>query len=210
MKLALGCSSNVLQVTKVVNRVLDLLQREGRLMESRRTTTDSDSSRPQTQTTRQRIINELVETERDYINHLENLQQFKKELEQNGVLPGDVIHDIFLNLDGLLEFQRRFQVRLEQQYSSEESTQQWGKLFSHYAEPFKVYVPFIANQTTCTRIISREWDKLRNAPISPELHGIVETQSVLLGFISKPFQRLTKYPMLLQVHSFTMQCFAVL
>ena len=146
---------------------------------------------------RQKIVNELIETERDYINHLENLQQFKKELEEHGALPGDAIHDIFLNLDALLEFQRRFQVRLEQQYSSVESVQQWGKVFWHYADGFGVYVPFIANQDTCQKTVSREWDKLKNATISQELHGIVETQSVLLGFLSKPFQRLTKYPMLL-------------
>ena len=142
-------------------------------------------------------MNELIETERDYINHLENLQQFKKELEEHGTLSGDAIHDIFLNLDALLEFQRRFQVRLEQQYSSVESAQQWGKVFWHYADGFGVYVPFIANQDTCQKTVSREWDKLKNATVSQELHGIVETQSVLLSFLSKPFQRLTKYPMLL-------------
>lgn len=146
---------------------------------------------------RQKIVNELIETERDYINHLENLQQFKKELEEHGALPGDAIHDIFLNLDALLEFQRRFQVRLEQQYSSVESAQQWGKVFWHYADGFGVYVPFIANQDTCQKTVSKEWDKLKVATISQELQGIVETQSVLLGFLSKPFQRLTKYPMLL-------------
>ena len=182
-----------------MNRVLDMLESRGLLMERKPSAPDSVSSRPQTQTTRQRIVNELVETERDYINHLENLQHFKKELEHNGVLAGDVIHDIFLNLDGLLEFQRRFQVRLEQQYSSPESLQQWGKLFSHYADPFKVYIPFIANQDTCVKTLGREWEKLKAAPIPAELHGIVETQSVLLSFVTKPFQRLTKYPMLLHV-----------
>ena len=180
-----------------MNRVLDLLQSRGMLMARKRSTTDSNGGRPQTQTIRQKIVNELIETERDYINHLENLQQFKKELEEHGTLPGDAIHDIFLNLDALLEFQRRFQVRLEQQYSSTEAAQQWGKVFWHYADGFGVYVPFIANQDTCQKTISREWDKLKNATISQELHGIVETQSVLLSFLSKPFQRLTKYPMLL-------------
>ena len=166
-------------------------------MARKRSTTDSNGGRPQTQTIRQKIVNELIETERDYINHLENLQLFKKELEEHGTLPGDAIHDVFLNLDALLEFQRRFQVRLEQQYSSPEAAQQWGKVFWHYAEGFGVYVPFIANQDTCQKTVSKEWDKLKNATISQELHGIVETQSVLLSFLSKPFQRLTKYPMLL-------------
>lgn len=186
-------------MTKVVNRVLDILQKQGCLIARKRSTTSYDPSRPQTQTIKQKIVSELIDTERDYINHLENLQQFKKELEQNGALSGDAIHDIFLNLDSLLEFQRRFQVRLEQQFSSPEATQQWGKVFYHYYDGFMVYVAFIANQQQCQKTVSREWDKLKNATISPELHGIVETQSVLLGFLSKPFQRLTKYPMLLDV-----------
>lgn len=192
-------TTGFVKVTKVVNRVLDLLAERDLLLERKRSAVDPDAARPVTQTLRQKIISELIDTERDYINHLENLQQFKNELEQSGTITGDVIHSIFLNLDGILEFQRRFQVRLEQQYNSPEDAQQWGKLFWHYAEPFEVYVPFIANQENSTRTVSREWDKLQAVPISAELHGIVETQSILLSFLSKPFQRLTKYPMLLDV-----------
>jgi cell division control protein 24 len=77
--------------------------------------------------------------------------------------------------------------------------QNWGHLFVQYQDHFKVYEPFIANQQRCNDVVSREWDKIRAAPLSPAFQGMVETQSVLGAFLLKPFQRLTKYPMLLNV-----------
>ena len=59
-------------------------------------------------TQREHIIDELVKTERTYVQHLELLQEFKKLVEEKGVISGDQVHDIFLNLNALLDFQRRF------------------------------------------------------------------------------------------------------
>lgn len=186
-------------MTKVVNRVLDLLEKRGLLLQREPETADVAVDQPLILTLRQKIVDEIITTERDYVQHLENLQQFKNELEENGALAGDAVHDIFLNLNALLDFQRRFLIRVEQQNNLPESQQNWGKLLFHYKESFRVYEPFIANQERCHKTVAKEWDKLKKAAISPNLQGIVETQSVLLGFLSKPFQRLTKYPMLLQV-----------
>ena len=54
------------------------------------------------------ILRELVETERQYVHHLQNLQALKRELEEVGTLGGDAIHNIFLNLNNLLDFAQRF------------------------------------------------------------------------------------------------------
>jgi hypothetical protein len=54
---------------------------------------------------REYIIEELVKTERTYVQHLELLQEFKKLVEEKGIISGDQIHDIFLNLNALLDFQ---------------------------------------------------------------------------------------------------------
>ena len=148
---------------------------------------------------RQHIIDELVRTERDYVQHLEYLQLFKNNVEQSGAIAGDAVHDVFLNLNALLDFQRRFLIRVEQQNSLPESEQNWGKLFSWYKDSFRVYEPFLANTTRCNTAVMKEWEKLKIAAIAPEVQGIVETPSVLLGFLIKPFQRLSKYPLLLEV-----------
>ena len=147
----------------------------------------------------EQVVDELVTTERDYVQHLETLQQFKNQIEQTGAIPGDVVHDIFLNLNALLDFQRRFLIRIEQQNSLDPALQNWGQLFVQYQEAFKVYEPFLANSDRCPKIVSREWDKIRAAPLSPSFRGMVESQTVLSSFLMKPFVRLTKYPLLLKV-----------
>lgn len=157
-------------------------------------------------THRQRIVEEFVKTERDYVNHLETLQQFKNQVEESGAIPGDTAHDIFLNLNALLDFQRRFLIRIEQQNSLSEAQQDWGKLIHHYKESFRVYEPFIANQSRCQQAVERQWDKLKKAPLSPDLKDLVETPATLSGFLLKPFQRLTKYPLLLEVSLVLFHC----
>ena len=189
-------------MTKVVNRVLDILSSKGLLLPEESAQTSVGGLGPSA-THRQRIIHEIVTTERDYVQHLEILQQFKNEVEESGAIAGDAVHDIFLNLNALLDFQRRFLIRIEQQNSLPEDQQNWGQLFIQYQDSFRVYEPFIANQTRCNDAVTKEWVKLKAAPLSEGLQGMVEIQSILTGFLMKPFQRLAKYPMLLSVCFFS-------
>lgn len=195
-----GDTSGFVKVTKVVNKVLSILDQRGLLIPSKSSYRGEDNNVvPQKLTHRQNIVKEIVTTERTYVQHLEILQQFKNEIEEAGAIPGDAIHDIFLNLNALLDFQRRFLIRIEQQNSLPETQQNWGQLFIQYKDSFRVYEPFIANQTRCNDTISREWGKLKEAHLSQSMKDIVTTQATLLGFLMKPFQRLSRYPMLLEV-----------
>lgn len=191
------------QVTKVVNRVLDILSQRGQLYEQESKSNDpEDGLKSEKYTQRQHIVGELVTTERDYVQHLESLQQFKKQVEEIGAIPGDAIHDIFLNLNALLDFQRRFLIRIEKQNSLPEAQQNWGRIFTLWNEPFRgVYEPFIANQQRCNETVIREWDKLRSSAQSELYQQMVENERVLLSFLLKPFQRLSKYPLLLDVRN---------
>ena len=186
-----------------------MLEEHGVLLHTEEPSVSNGDTEQQPRSHAQKIIDELVSTESDYVQHLETLQQFKNQLEESGAIPGDVIHDIFLNLNALLDFQRRFLIRIEQQYSLDTSAQNWGQLFVQYQESFRVYEPFIANQTRCNDTVTREWDKIKSAPLSPAFQGIVETKAVLGGFLMKPFTRLTKYPMLLKVRLTTQVCYHV-
>ena len=56
---------------------------------------------------RDHVVRELVDTERKYVQDLENLHELKKTIEQKGVIPGDVVHDIFLNINAILDFQTK-------------------------------------------------------------------------------------------------------
>jgi len=184
-------------VTRVVNRVLDTLADRGII--------DDDINDPSLdnvpggkRTHRQHVVEELVRTERTYVQHLELLQSFRKLVEEKGIITGDAVHDIFLNLNALLDFQRRFLIRVEQTNALPEDDQNWGKLFVLYKDAFKVYEPYIANQKRCEEVALREYEKLRETGGPPELRQMVESPTVLSSFLLKPFQRLAKYPLLLR------------
>ena len=133
------------------------------------------------------------------MQHLELLQDFKKLVEERGIVTGDAVHSIFLNLNALLDFQRRFLIRVEQTNAQPESEQNWGRLFVLYKEAFKVYEPYIANQKKCEETAMAEFEKLKETGGPPELRQMVESPTHLTSFLLKPFQRLAKYPLLLKV-----------
>ncbi|PWY87592.1 Rho guanyl nucleotide exchange factor [Aspergillus heteromorphus CBS 117.55] len=185
------------KVIKMVNLVLDILEMQGQLKRP-----SDDASRAPAQgtiklTKREHILKELLETERDYVHHLQNLQALKKELEETGALTGDASHQIFLNLNNLLDFAQRFLIRIEQHYALPEERQNWGELFIQHEDAFPQYEPFIANQMRCDEVCLRDWDKIHEAPRSKDLLQMVAQPATLNGFFVKPFQRLTKYPLML-------------
>lgn len=192
-------TTGFIKVIKMVNRVLDILEIQGQL--KRRSETSSVTSPRGTGklSKKDHILKELLETERDYVHHLQNLQALKKELEETGALTGDASHQIFLNLNNLLDFAQRFLIRIEQHYALPEEMQNWGDLFIQHEEAFRQYEPFIANQMRCDEVCAREWDKIRAAPRTLDLQQMVAHLATLNGFFVKPFQRLTKYPLMLMV-----------
>ncbi|CAK1364681.1 Rho guanine nucleotide exchange factor scd1 [Cercospora beticola] len=192
-------TTGFVKVARVVNRVLDVLVQRGLVEDVRPTASDfEEAEKGMKRTQRQHIIAELVSSERTYVQHLELLQAFKHLVEEKGVIPGDAVHDIFLNLNSLLDFQRRFLIRVEQTNYLPEEEQNWGKLFLLYCEAFKVYEPYIANQRKCEKTVIAEFGKLREAGGSIEMRQMVESPTALHSFLMKPFQRLTKYPLLLE------------
>jgi cell division control protein 24 len=86
---------------------------------------------------------------------------------------------------------------VEQTNALPEEEQNWGKLFVLYNEAFKVYEPYIANQRRCEKVVVAEFNKLKEAGGSNEMRQMVESPTSLYGFLMKPFQRLSKYPLLL-------------
>ncbi|KAL8749525.1 MAG: hypothetical protein Q9199_007632 [Rusavskia elegans] len=195
-----GDTTGFVKVTKVVNKVLDQLDERGLLLPSDPRFQDHNEAQGQgsKSTQFQHVVKEIVDSERTYVQHLELLQQAKNELEAGGTVPRDSIHDIFLNLNTLLDFQRRFLIRIEQQNSLPEPQQNWGQLFIQYRDSFRVYEPFIANQTRCNETIIREWDKISASPHSSNINDLFESQPCFDAFCVKPFQRLSKYPLLLK------------
>lgn len=192
-------TTGFIKVIKMVNRVVDILEMQGQLKRPSEVAAPSGVQATVKLTKREHILKELLETERDYVHHLQNLQALKKELEETGALTGDASHQIFLNLNNLLDFAQRFLIRMEQHYALPEDMQNWGNLFSSHEEAFRQYEPFIANQMRCDEACLKEWDKIRSAPRHLDLQQMVAQPKTLNGFFVKPFQRLTRYPLMLSV-----------
>lgn len=181
----------------MVSKLLDLMVQQGIIQDSRRDAAGTSAATKRSQ--RQHIVDELVTTERTYVQHLELLQAFKQLCESKGVITGDVSHRIFHNLDSLLNFQRRFLIRVEQINAQPEMEQNWGKIFITFSDSFIVYEPYIANQKLSEETVAKEYNKLKEAGGSTEMRQMVESPASLGGFLMKPFQRLSKYPLLLKV-----------
>jgi cell division control protein 24 len=182
-------------VCQVVNRVLDVAESRGLLLTSDVEVAEESAAPVETQMSyRDHVVRELVDTERKYVQDLENLHELKRVIEQKGVITGDVVHDIFLNINAILDFQRRFLIRIETTNSQPDSRQEWGLTFVNYEEAFSIYQPFIANQRKAAIIAKREFDKISLAD-----HPVVVDFNTLDGFLLKPMQRLIKYPQLLKV-----------
>lgn len=186
------------KVVNVVTRVADMMVREGLLSSFDANGSDAAGAPLMKKTHRQHIVDELVRTERTYVSHLQLLQDFKKLVEQKGIITGDAVHDIFLNLNTLLDFQRRFLIRVEQTNSQPESEQNWGRLFLSFGNGFEVYEPYIQNQKRCELVTMQEYPRLKEAGGALELRQMVESPHHLTAFLLKPFQRLAKYPLLLR------------
>lgn len=193
-------TTGFIKVIKMVNKVLDILEIQGLLKQPSGPSPQAPSAKGGVKLTKkEHILKELLETERDYVHHLQNLQALKKELEETGALTGDGSHQIFLNLNNLLDFAQRFLIRMEQHYALPVEEQNWGELFVCHGEAFRQYEPFISNQMRCDEACLKEWDKIHAAPRTVDLRQMVALPATLNGFFVKPFQRMTKYPLMLTV-----------
>jgi len=187
-------TTGFVKVTQVINIVLDVAEQKGNLLTSEKNDAVPAAAMAGSQMSyRDHVVRELVDTERKYVQDLENLHELKKTIEQKGVIPGDVVHDIFLNINAILDFQRRFLIKIETTNSQPDDRQEWGLPFTNYEEAFGIYQPFIANQRKAAAIAKREFDKITLAE-----HPVVEDFNTLDGFLLKPMQRLVKYPLLLK------------
>ncbi|KAK0611932.1 Pleckstrin homology domain-containing protein [Immersiella caudata] len=187
-------TTGFVKVISVINYVLDLADQRGLLNNKVQPYPEGDTMQPGSKMSyRDYVVRELVDTERKYVQDLENLYDLKKTLEQKGIIPGDVVHNIFLNINAILDFQRRFLIRVETTNSMPAARQEWGSPFVANEAAFDIYQPFIANQRKAAQLASQVFDKILAAE-----HPVACDFNTLDGFLLKPMQRLVKYPLLLK------------
>ena len=181
-----------------MNRVLDIAASMG-IIETETDASDSTSTNSTTKRTqREHIIDKLVRTERTYVHHLELLQSFKELVNDREIVTSDAIHSIFSYLNALVDFQRRFLIRVEHMNVKPASEQNWGSLFILNMNALKMYEVYIANKKDCEDEAKRLFNKLRETDGTVEARQMTESPTHLISFLLKPFWRLATYPLLLK------------
>ncbi|KAJ3224519.1 hypothetical protein HDU81_008494 [Chytriomyces hyalinus] len=140
---------------------------------------------------RARVIKELIETERQYIFSLEELQRYQNELASREVFSKYEMNQLFSNLDELLDFQRRFMVGMESTLNLGVAEQRIGQLFILNEEAFEVYYPFCGNYENASDFVINRGEELKH------MGHIIQPHSIT-AYLIKPLQRLMKYPHLLK------------
>ena len=100
-----------------------------------------------------------------------------------------------MNINAIVDFQRRFLIRFEQTYTMTSDLWQWGRIFTQNEEHFAVYDTYLANVEAAMQSIEVNIDKLRMTEHPLSTLGPKD----LCGFCIKPMQRITKYLLLLKV-----------
>jgi cell division control protein 24 len=144
------------------------------LLRARRSKRNSDPAR--LTDNRARVVNEILETERTYVQDLENLQAYMRALQSDGaVVSPETIHLIFANINALVDFQRRFLIAVETNAALPPLEQNFGQVFSQHEEAFAVYEPFCSNVKTASALVVQESDKLQVSIIDsePDFSGFI-------------------------------------
>ncbi|KAK9386569.1 hypothetical protein V1515DRAFT_571718 [Lipomyces mesembrius] len=193
-------TTHLLQVTRTVNLVLDTLESRRRILgdseymdafeEEILPKTDGATSAPGD--LRSKVMQELLQTERKYVQDLELLQGYMKQLQVQEIVSADTIHFLFPNLNMLVDCQRKFLVGIETNARLPLGAQRFGAFFLSMESPFSVYETYASQQKQASDIAIQEAPKLAT------LKDLIEPTYELPSILIKPIQRICKYPLLLK------------
>ncbi|KAK9460818.1 uncharacterized protein V1516DRAFT_625666 [Lipomyces oligophaga] len=187
-------TSDLLKVTRTVNLVLNLwdVAHKGGLVSPADNSPPDSTDGMQAYDHRSKVILEILQTERKYVQDLERLQLYMNQLRTEEILPADTVHSLFPNLKSLVDFQRKFLVGLETNARLPPSQQHFGSLFVSAEPNFSVYETYASQQKRSTDLAIRESPKLGR------LSEVIEPTYELPSLLIKPIQRICRYPLLLK------------
>ncbi|GAA5827831.1 hypothetical protein JCM11251_007693 [Rhodosporidiobolus azoricus] len=183
-------TNGVVKVVHTVTKLLDLLESQGVLLPPPEAPEPAPGHAGPSDE-RSLVVREILDSERKYMQDLEVLQDYQRQLQMNDLLTQDQIHSLFINLNKLADFQRRFLIGVEGNASLPAEQQRFGGLFLQMEENFSCYEPYCANLTTAQDLAIAE-----NAALS-KLSHVLDPVSELAPLLIKPVQRICKYPLLI-------------
>eukprot|EP01114_Cavostelium_apophysatum_P005323 TRINITY_DN1615_c1_g2_i1.p1 TRINITY_DN1615_c1_g2~~TRINITY_DN1615_c1_g2_i1.p1 ORF type:complete len:637 (-),score=180.86 TRINITY_DN1615_c1_g2_i1:36-1946(-) len=159
-----------------------------------------DPSLPQSTRMRNKVINEVIGTERQYVDDLETiLNVFLNPLKSANLIPKDSVGAIFSNVELLVGVNRVLCEDLEEQ-ARKYGGDKIGSSFIKLADYLKMYSVYCSNQKVSLDTIEMWSTKkpqfkelLQQCEAHPKCKGLN-----LGSFLIKPIQRICKYPLLLR------------
>ncbi|SAM00119.1 hypothetical protein [Absidia glauca] len=182
-------TNGFVKVVNTVHKILQLLEDKG-LISSPSSYCPSSASSSLAKDTRDQVVLELLSTERKYVQDLEILQNYMRDLQHQRILCQDTVHYLFGNLNALVDFQRRFLIEMEKTAENLPQEQHFGLLFCQMEDAFSVYEPYCSNFYSAQDLVVQEAPNLQKLNMANPTH---ELTSLLI----KPIQRICKYPLLL-------------
>ncbi|KAM4692072.1 phosphatidylinositol 3,4,5-trisphosphate-dependent Rac exchanger 1 protein isoform 2-T2 [Rhinophrynus dorsalis] len=155
------------------------------------------------------VLNEILNTERDYVGTLHFLQSaFLHRIKQNAIdkaencISEENVKILFSNLEDILEVHKEFLEALESSLQPEPQSQhELGNVFLRFKDRFCVYEEYCSNHEKALRLLM-ELNKIPNVRaflLSCMLLGGRKTTDIPLeGYLLTPIQRICKYPLLLK------------
>ncbi|ORY33491.1 hypothetical protein BCR39DRAFT_580839 [Naematelia encephala] len=148
-------------------------------------------------------VEELVASEKSYVNELEILVQCSQQMLDAQLLSAETNHQIFSNLGKILDFHRKFLIKLETEYEPIEEGRtwaegRWGLPFITSEPEFDCYGPYCANYLDAIQLVNRQLPTLlRGQELPHDERPCLHPERELTAFMIKPIQRITKYGLLL-------------
>lgn len=150
---------------------------------------------------RQNCLNEIYQTEKDYIDDLQVLiNVFIFPLRAMQTVPESTLYSIFSNVEVLVGCNQEMLRGLGDKMEGKEGVDVTiGEVFTKLADYFKMYKVFCANQTTSLTTV----EQLKKNPQFKKNLDVCHTDPrckglFLQSFLIKPIQRVCKYPLLLR------------
>ncbi|CAH1980027.1 unnamed protein product [Acanthoscelides obtectus] len=159
-----------------------------------------------------KVILELVDTERAYVKHLNNLlENYLEPLKRETFLSNAEINALFGNIQEIVTFQRQFLQNLEEALELEPDFHKFeypsqfknvlfsiGSAFLYYVNHFKLYSSFCASHSKAQKVLHPNEGNQALQEFLAARNPRQQHSSTLESYLIKPIQRILKYPLLLQ------------
>ena len=147
---------------------------------------------------RQEAIFEFIQTEQNYVQDLRNfIEEFVKPLRERKILSEEEIYSICINIEDILPINQIFLEDLQKRQSESILAGDFSDIFLIHLPKLSVHIEYCSKHSFALKRVpdySEKYEKFSEFLLQPK----VSLKETLQGYLVKPFQRLTRYPMLIE------------